>query len=1308
MISEVPLALHQVGVFAAQQLAPDSHALQAVIAMRIAGRVDPETLQTALDRLLQRHAALRTTFHAGSPLPIQRVHAHLDAVFEHVPASGWSDSRLRARVLEDARRPFDLTRGCFRCVLYTGDDASVLALGGHHIGLDLISTEIYLGELPSLYAAVQAGCEPEPSPRGPSFLDFVRWQNDFLTGGEAEQSIQFWAQELAETPAADLPTDRPRRPVRAACGASLTLRMPPETVSGLRVLDKSLNRTLLAVFQTLLFRYSGQPQVITGMPAGLRPSPEYARVMGNFVNMIAVRGDFSGNPTVREVIDRVSTSVSRAAKHRQIPLALLVERLRPRRDPSITPFFQVAMGLQGMRALPELSACPMPGAEWRARLGPFEAQSFEAIEHEGQFDLSLFAAEADNQLWLAFKYSTALFDRTTIERMAANFLVLARAMAGDPSARIGSLPLMTDAERKKTVVLWNDTASDPPPQRCIHDLVADAARRAPTAVAVVQGAVELTYRELMRRATVLARALRQRGARRDDIVAVVLPRTPDAIVAMLAAMMAGGAFLPIDPALPQERIGTILGDARVRLAITSSTHLEALGVTGVEVIAIDSQSVTDSSDGEGDLAHVNEPSDLAYVIYTSGSTGTPKGVLLSHLGLVNNVTWIQKTFDVASETRVAQVIALGFDGSILEIWPALASGATLHMVDDATRLSPQLLVAWMRRERIQYTVLPTPLAEMVLELDEDLPALRVLLAGGDKLHRPKRPPTFQLYNGYGPTESTVITTFHLVTWDDADETVPIGRPVANTRVYLLDAQLQPVPIGARGELCIGGVTIARGYLHRPELEAEKFIPDHISGISGERLYRTGDLARYRSDGTLEFLGRIDNQVKLRGFRIELGEIESVLTRHPAVREAVVLLRQVAGAPHLVAYVVADLDRRDPAIVRAFLGQRLPEYMVPSFVVFLDQLPLTPVGKIDVHALPEPRRRPARSVDAAATPTEEKLARLWQEVLDLEVVSVTDDFFELGGDSLLAMRLAAAIARELGREVPVADLFRRTSIRDQAAHLAPEAEQAQGSATVVTLRSGGRPALIVPHTILGSVISYRPLAEAIGDSHAVLAIAPSQRAPSEDLKRIASEYVGVLRERDPEGPYALCGWSWGGLLALEMAQQLARSGAEVPLVALINSPFPTRLSFPDAEAGLVARFFSFFLPPGVSAADYVDSRASDPLASMVTALQSKQILSGDLSVAQIHSSYQAFRAYAFAMHRYRPEPWSGRALFFRAAAANPGRGDWGAEMGAAVSMQDWRATFSQMIVEDIDATHFDILAQPHVPLVAERLRSHLRG
>ncbi|MGD2115490.1 MAG: amino acid adenylation domain-containing protein, partial [Acidobacteriota bacterium] len=1087
----LPLSFAQQRLWFIDQLDPGSPVYNIPVAVRLDGPLRVAVLARSLGEVVRRHEALRTVFTAEQGEPRQVVLPALPAMAFPLPVvdlTGLPEATrepvARDLASAEAAHPFDLVHGPLlrASVVRLGspgeagpaDHAVLLTM--HHVVSDGWSMGILMRELGALYRAFSsdggAGA-PSPLPELPvQYADFAVWQRSWLHGAVLEREIAYWREQLAGLPPVlELPTDRPRPAVRSPRGGSRPVRLPEGTAGAVAALARREGATpfmvLLAGFQALLGRISGQEDLAVGTPIAGRNHLEIEGLIGFFVNTLVLRGDLSGEPSFRELLARVREASLAAHLHQDVPFEKLVEELHPQRSLTHTPLFQVMFILQNATDRSALG----DGLRVR-RLGGDGGGNGSP---PAKFELTLALAEADGALAGALEFATDLFDATTAGRLAGHFERLLDAAVRAPEDPVWDLPLLAPAERAQILVEWNDpgesadSAAEPaaPP---VHRLFARWAERSPEALAVVDGHRHWTYGALAARSRRIASAVARRGAGPEEVVALCLPRSFDLIASALGVLEAGGAYLPIDPVNPPERLRYLIEDSGARLVVTDESGRERLGDLPVPVwTAADGRfgrepgerRRTGDPPAGGDSG--SDPERLAYVIYTSGSTGLPKGTQLSHRGLVNLVAWHRRAYGVGPGDRATLLAGVGFDASVWETWPYLASGASLWIPPEDLVSAPSELAAWLTARGVSVAFLPTPLAEEMLasERAPELP-LRALLTGGDRLHRGgPRNLGPRLVNHYGPTEGTVVATASAVA--PRTELPPIGRPVGGARVFVVDRRGRPVPVGVVGELLLGGAGLARGYLGRPALTAERFVPDGLSDAPGARLYRTGDLVRWLPDGELDFLGRADHQVKLRGFRIELGEIEAALGALPEVREAVVLVRQGARKDgiggggddrRLVAYVVRARGGA-PDDLRPALRESLPEYMVPAVFVELDALPLTPNGKVDRKALPAPDLESVTETFVAPrTPVEEVLAGIWEEVLgfegEAERVGVDDDFFALGGHSLLATRVISRLRPAFGVELPVRALFEAPTV----AHLAARVEEA--------VRAGAglaRPALV---------------------------------------------------------------------------------------------------------------------------------------------------------------------------------------------------------------------------------------------------------
>lgn len=1037
-VTRMPLSYGQQALYFTQQLAPESSAYNVAFAATVRSAVDEGALRRAFQTIVDRHAALRTSFVLADEGPVQLVAGAADLDFVAIDAAGCDDAELQRRVDAAHRQPFDLARApLMRVRLFTRGPADhVLLMTVHHIVFDGWSMGIVLDEFAMLYAAEHGGPPASLAPVQRQYGDFVEWQRQMLAGPEGERLREFWRRQLAGSlPVLDLPLDRPRPSFQSFRGSSLTLELAPELAQALRALAKAEHTTLyalfLAAFYVLLHRSTGQEDLIVGSPLAGRGRPEFQQTVGYIVSPLPLRATVTGDQPFRTLLARVRQTLHEAIAHDEYPFALLVEQLKPQREPGRTPIMEVLFTQQKVQILGKLAegmAAGRAGAE-------LHLEPYPLSQEDGQFDLSLLLIEAGDVLSVTLKYGTDLFEADTIARMAGHFQTLLAALVANPSQAVGALPMLTADERRHLLEEWNATAA-PYPSGCVHDLVAAQAVRTPQRVAVCAGDEELTYGELERRSNQLAHHLRTLGVAPGTLVGVLLERTPLMLTALLGVLKAGGAYVPLDPAFPAERLAMMLEDSRAPVLLTQAQLVDTLEPGAARLVLLDTdwpQLAALPAEGPPPLTG---PEDLAYVIFTSGSTGRPKGVQIPHRAVVNFLHSMAREPGLAPDDLLLAVTTLSFDIAVLELFLPLTVGARVALASRGDAANGEALAALLA-ETGATVMQATPVTwRLLLAEDWRLPAGFKALCGGEALPLPLAGELLargvELWNLYGPTETTVWSTLQRLT--SVDGPVLVGRPIANTQLYILNPSLQPVPVGVMGELYIGGDGLARGYLERPELTAERFITSPFE--AGARLYNTGDLARYRVDGAVEVLGRTDHQVKVRGYRIELGEVEAVLGRHPEVAEVVVVARDDGrGSQRLVAYVVAKgAEPPGAGALRVHLRATLPDYMLPSAFVMLERLPRTPNGKVDRRALPAPepaRVREDASFRAPSSPTEQVVAEIWRELLELERVSVYDNFFDLGGHSLLAVEALARLERRLGLKVGPA-LLRMQSLGQLAA------------------------------------------------------------------------------------------------------------------------------------------------------------------------------------------------------------------------------------------------------------------------------------
>jgi amino acid adenylation domain-containing protein len=1188
-----PLSFAQQRLWFLERLRPGTAVYNIPLAIRLQGALDLEALEKSLNEIVRRHAALRTTFSEidGQPVQVVREAAAIPLSVERLKrkllrTAGNDQAEVYVHLLaiEEGRRPFDLATGPLvraRLLRIRGRD-HVLLLTLHHIVFDGWSAAIFFHELAVLYDVFASPGEPivPPLPELPiQYADFAVWQRTRLEGEELEQHVAYWMRQLGGMTELQLPSDRPRREVGTGGGARQALVLPETLTDRLKTLARqertTLYMVLLAAFQELLARYTGQEDIVVGTPISGRTRVETEGLIGFFVNTLPLRTDLSGDPTFRELLGRVRTVALGAYAHQEVPFERLVAELRPERSMGRTPLVPVTFVLQNappaFLQLPDLKV----------------SQFLVGIE-TAKFDLSLEMWEIQGELQGVLSYSTDLFDQSTIERLAGHYRTLLAGAVAAPDTPLSKLPLLTPAERHQLLVEWNATEADFPSDATVHELFETQVAASPEAVAVVDAGASLTYRELNRRANRLAHHLRGLGVGPEVVVGLCLERSAAMVVGMLGILKAGGAYLPLDPSYPSARLAFMLDDAGARVLVTQG---EEVPDARIPVVRLDADAAALARQPDEDPAREATADSLAYVVYTSGSVGPPKGVAVPHRAVVRLVVRTDYV-SLGPDDVVAQAANAAFDATTFEVWGALLNGAQLVVLPREVLLSPPALANDLATHGVTTIFLTTALFNLLArEGPTALRGVRQVLFGGEvadpgsvaAVLEHGRPG--QLLHVYGPTETTTFATWYPVKGvEPGATTVPIGRPIANTTCYVLDQHRRLLPVGVPGELYIGGPGVARGYLHRPGPTNQRFVPDHHASANGARRYRTGDMVRWRPDGTLEFLGRLDEQVKIRGFRVEPAEVAAVLRRHPALREVAVVAREFAsGDKRLAAYVVPIAEPAPtPSQLRSFLKSSLPDFMVPSVFMALEALPLTPAGKVDYQALPIPEQRGAAEDGYVAprTPTEQALAGIWANLLEVEQVGIHDDFFEVGGHSLLVVQAVSRLASDLGIRVPVQAFFAAPTVAELAAYIDTERQDASASDAVpssparMVLRAGGTgsPIFFVPGGAgeVANLVKIAQLARYTGGQEPFYGFlregieAVEERDPQVRVENLATQFVDELRACQPEGPYVLGGVCSGGTVALEMARQLRAQGQEILLLILVDAWRPGNLGDRSSE------------------------------------------------------------------------------------------------------------------------------------------------
>jgi amino acid adenylation domain-containing protein len=1212
---ESPLSFSQERMWFLYHLESGGPAYSIPFAIHVSGVLNIRIFEQCINEILKRHDVLRTEFQTVGGQPVQVVHPVLHLTLQAIDLQSFpqgqrnDECRRLARI--EAQIPFELGQApLLRGTVYRLATAEhVLFLNMHHIVSDAWSMDIFFQELMTVYRALQ---EDRPSPllQLPiQYGDFALWQRHEANEKIWEDQRNYWKKQLAGCPLfLDFPTDHSRPSVQGFEGGRVSFTIPHELTMNLKEVSHqervTVFMTLLAAFNILLFRYSGQNEFLVGVPSAGRNREEVAGMIGLFANTLALRADLSRSPSFTELVTQVRRVALEAFANQDLPFEQVVTALHPERTLSHSPLFQVMFSYeklsQGGRAffeeIPGLSCTPM-----------------DLEQQTAKFDLTLFMEETNSGLTGAIEYRTDLFDEETIHRLIGHFKVLLQGIVTDPSQSVDIFPLLTDKERQQVLVEWNAT-DHPFPNRCLHVLIEDQVFRTPHEIAVTDDEGHLTYEELNQRANRMAHFLQQAGVGPEKFVGIYLHRSTDMMVALFGVLKAGGAYIPLDLSYPKERLGLILTESQMMVLLTEEELLEQLPLplqnseiivqngkgasysnleersssSWPRVVCLDAMSDELGRQSADNLFPETTPDNLAYVIYTSGSTGVPKGVMVPHRGLVNYLTWSAKTYDVQSGRGALVHSSIAFDMAVTSLFTPLLVGKTVNFLPEKAGIDTLSHTLVDQPGWSFLKVTPSHLEMLAYQMPRRDRCVNRLLVGGETLrgHTVNNWRTqdqdVTVINEYGPTEAVVgCCVYEVPKYEVCPEAQPIGRPISNVQLYILNRYQQPVPIGVSGELYIGGQGVARGYLKQPELTEQVFIPNPFSGDPNARLYKTGDCCRYRADGTIEFLGRVDRMVKLRGFRVELGEIESLLSKHSAVQEAVVVLNDQLEDPTLTAYIVPALESEEQfndskgkvsstmvniaPELHAFLQEWVPSYMLPSTFSFIDEIPLTSNGKIDYKALEKiaPTHVPIK--DSFVSPgdmLEVQLVHLWEAALGVKPISVQDNFFDLGGHSLLAVRLWVRMESVLGKTLPLSLLYRAPTIAKLAKIIRQQGGATQWEYLGAVQPAGSQPPLYFVPGAGGTGLYLRDLAKHLGQDqplYAFLAQGLDGKKPfHSSVEEMARNYVADMRRLQPEGPYFLAGHSFGGLVAAEMGQQLQQAGHSVALLAILDTPGPAYL------------------------------------------------------------------------------------------------------------------------------------------------------
>lgn len=1309
--TEYPLSFGQERLWFLDQLAPGNAAYNWPLAVRLDFDLDPELYRRTLTELARRHETLRTTYHALDTLTVQRIAPPSEVPIQlfdlHDLPLAEAEKQAMEIIGRDARTPFDLTKGplCRYLLLRLGPSDWIFAGTMHHSIADAWSRKVLIEDIIAISMAFSVGSAPALPELAVQYGDYAIWQREWLQGPDGERLLTYWKHQLQDLPPLDLATDYPRPAVMSFQGKTEFLALSKTLTESLRALSLRENCTLfmtmLAAFAMLLMRYTGHSDLATAIPVANRDRVDLEGLIGFFVNTLVLRVNMAGDLTFRELLARVRTVCIESYSHQEMPFERLVEELHPKRDLGRSPLAQVIFQLED---LPKITGKSRGGK-------PLDVDAGSAI-----YDIHVHWYESWDKAVMdrpegirgTFTYNSDLFRPETMQRFLGHYRILLESVAANPDVDIREAAMLSEAEHNQ-LMAWNRTTQEHRGETTLHEQFESWVAQTPQALAVVSLGRSLTYAELNHKANQLARFLRRLRIAPESRVAICMERSVDIIVAIIGVLKAGGAYVPLDTDYPAARLRLMAADAQVRVVLTQETLADKFGLGNeYTLVCLDSGWDFIASEATSNVDNVTAPENAAYVIYTSGSTGTPKGVIIEHRQIMNYLLSVSSRIRFCEGMNYALVSTLAADLGNTVLYPALCLGGTLHVLSREETTHPVELGHYFRRNRIDcMKITPSHLGGLVADdFQTDIIPEKRLVFGGEALRSDfverlsRAKPGTEIFNHYGPTESTVGASTYEVkeqtVWSMGNS-VPIGAPLGNVQAHLLNSNLEPVPVGVPGELYIGGAGVGRGYINQPASTAERFLPDPFSVHLGTRMYKTGDRVRRLADGNIEFLGRFDNQVKIRGYRVELAEVEKALLDHPSVKDAAVVVRGRNGDCELVACVVprksfsiapsasplenlrtehtdADNATREGMVrelirqLRQGLTSTLPHYLVPTSFAILRCLPLTPNGKVDRHALQKTQSedmvQPATFIPPRDS-LELGVARIWEDALNIQHIGMKDNFFELGGHSLLAVRVVARIQKAFGKKIALSALFDRPTIEQTAKVLRSEFKLAHLSPLVPLRETGHLTPLFLVHPAGGGVLPYYELARYMGADRRIYGLQfqgfGEQLESFVPVKEMAAHYIRAIQETLPHGPYLLGGWSLGGVIAFEMAQQLKASGEFVPLVLALDTraPVPSsrRKSIPDSERSTltsVARKLELYMgrPFLVGETDLTSLNPDEQVDYLVRQLKAQDLLPEEVDGTWLREFLRVYEANIKSVEAYSPGLYPGALVLFRSKEALP--------------------------------------------------------